>query len=288
VESNTITGLGSVQQIGTGATTLTGDNTYSGGTTISAGTLYVNNTSGSGTGSGSVLVQSGGTLAGSGTISGAVTVQSGGKLASGPAQTNVVSPSNAGGVDTVSGPGLTADLAVNGGATLQFDLGAGADTNATPGVPDYANPNLNSTSLTSTGPVMFGTTGGNVNVSLVDLTAFSLTDTLQLRYQNPYLLISAGGLDSNYNLVTTGGYDQDGLVLGIGSADTGTQILNSFTLSAQDINGGNLAIPYNNLQLYLYEGNLEVIPEPGTWALMLGGLALLVLIQRRRRDGTQP
>ncbi|MEN5278828.1 autotransporter outer membrane beta-barrel domain-containing protein [Brucella sp. TWI432] len=38
---NVISGAGSVQQIGSGALTLTGDNTYSGGTTVSAGTLIV-------------------------------------------------------------------------------------------------------------------------------------------------------------------------------------------------------------------------------------------------------
>jgi hypothetical protein len=36
------------------------------------------------------------------------------------------------------------------------------------------------------------------------------------------------------------------------------------------------------VRLYLYNGDLEVVPEPGTWALMLGGFALLVFIQRRR------
>lgn len=36
--------------------------------------------------------------------------------------------------------------------------------------------------------------------------------------------------------------------------------------------------------LYLNGGDLEVVPEPGTWALMLGGLVLLVVIQRRRRE----
>ncbi len=268
----------SVTVAGPGVLTYKGASTYSGGTTISGGTVYVNNTTGSGTGSGAVTV-TGGTLAGSGTISGAVTIQSGGVIASGPAQTNVVSPTNPTGVDTVTGPGLTVDLAVNGGSTLQFDLGAGAST----GYLNYASPNPNSTSLTSTGPTTFGTTGGNVNISLVDLTAFSASDTLQLRSQNPYLLISAAG-DSSYNLVTTGGYDANGLVLGIGSSGTGTSVLNGFNITAQDINGGALVAPYNNLQLYLYNGQLEVIPEPGTWALMLGGLALLVLIQRRRRD----
>lgn len=78
-----ISGSGSVTKAGSGTVTLTGANTYSSNTTVSAGTLLVNNTSGSGTGTGSVAINSGGTLGGSGTISGAVTVASGGTLALG-------------------------------------------------------------------------------------------------------------------------------------------------------------------------------------------------------------
>jgi len=29
---------------------------------------------------------------------------------------------------------------------------------------------------------------------------------------------------------------------------------------------------------------LEVVPEPSTWAMMIGGLAVLVFWQRRRRQ----
>ena len=65
-------------KVGTGTWTLTGANSYTGGTVVNGGTLMVNNTSGSGTGSGAVTVNSGGTLAGSGIISGAVTVNAGG------------------------------------------------------------------------------------------------------------------------------------------------------------------------------------------------------------------
>lgn len=72
----------SVIKIGTGSLTLTGANNYSRGTTISNGTLLVNNTSGSGTGSGFVS-SSGGALGGSGIISGTVTNQAGGTLAPG-------------------------------------------------------------------------------------------------------------------------------------------------------------------------------------------------------------
>jgi autotransporter-associated beta strand protein len=75
--------------IGTGGLTMNGSlltlsaaNTYSGPTTINAGTVKVNNTTGSGTGSGMVTVNSGATLGGSGIIGGPVVV-AGGRLAPG-------------------------------------------------------------------------------------------------------------------------------------------------------------------------------------------------------------
>jgi autotransporter-associated beta strand protein len=73
----------SIVKTGGNTQIFTNANTYSGGTTISGGTLLVNNTGGSGTGSGAVAVNSGGTLGGAGIISGAVTVTSGGALAPG-------------------------------------------------------------------------------------------------------------------------------------------------------------------------------------------------------------
>jgi autotransporter-associated beta strand protein len=69
-------GPGSISKTGTGTLTLTTANDYSAGTTIESGSLFVNNTTGSATGSGPVNVV-GGTLAGTGTITGPLTVGNG-------------------------------------------------------------------------------------------------------------------------------------------------------------------------------------------------------------------
>lgn len=77
-------GVTSLIKTGTGMLVLSGDNTYRGNTTVSGGTLMANSTTGSATGTGSVAVNSGGTLAGNGIIAGPVSVNSGGKFAPGP------------------------------------------------------------------------------------------------------------------------------------------------------------------------------------------------------------
>jgi autotransporter-associated beta strand protein len=72
--SYAIGGTGTLEKQGAGTLTLTGNNTFTGGTTVSTGTLLVNNTGGSGTGSGSLLVSAGATLGGSGEIAGITTI----------------------------------------------------------------------------------------------------------------------------------------------------------------------------------------------------------------------
>ncbi len=105
----------------TATDTLTGANNYTGGTSIYGGTLVISNTptsatyGSSGTGTGPVQVNSGGTLAGSaGNISGTVTIASGGNLSPGSPAANGASLST--GTLTVGG------LTLNSGANLNFKL----------------------------------------------------------------------------------------------------------------------------------------------------------------------
>ena len=82
--AGTMTNIASLTKAGPGKLIFTGDSSpRTNTTTVSAGTLLINNTTGSGTGSGDVTVNSGGTLGGTGAIDGAVTVNSGGTIAAG-------------------------------------------------------------------------------------------------------------------------------------------------------------------------------------------------------------
>ena len=113
-------GAGGMVKSGAGTLILTNANTYSGGTTINAGTLQVNNLTGSGTGSGAVTVNSGGTLSGlptatgfanAGRIAGTVTVNGGGALIA-----------RSGGTFTFGG------LVLNASSSSTFQLGVPTDT----------------------------------------------------------------------------------------------------------------------------------------------------------------
>lgn len=106
-----LTGSGSLTKNGAGSLTLTGANTYGGTTTIGGGELYVNNTSGSGTGANSVLVTAG-TLGGSGTVGGAAAV--GGTLSPGASS------------GTVGALSFGSSLTLAGASTSLFELSSDA------------------------------------------------------------------------------------------------------------------------------------------------------------------
>jgi len=104
---------------GAGTMILSGTNTYSGGTTVEDGSLLANNTGGSGAGSGTVSVNSGGTLGGTGSVTGLVSVVSGGHLVPG-----------AGGSGTLT---LSGGLTLADGAVLDIGLGTSSALLRIPG-----------------------------------------------------------------------------------------------------------------------------------------------------------
>jgi len=104
--TGTISGDGGILKLGAGTVELWGNNSYTGGTDVAAGTLRLRNDNGSATGSGSVTVRDGATLAGDGgLITSFLHVEDGGTVAPGNSIGN-----------------LTVDLGTGGDA--QFDEGA--------------------------------------------------------------------------------------------------------------------------------------------------------------------
>lgn len=93
----------SIAKVGTGTWVLSGANTYTGTTTVSGGTLLVNNTTGSGTGTGNVNINAG-ALGGDGFITGAVTIGN-----------------NAGSDDAILAPGNSVGSIDTGNLTFNSD-----------------------------------------------------------------------------------------------------------------------------------------------------------------------
>ena len=284
---------------GTGNTFVTSNgNTYSGGTTITGGKFYVNNndSSKSGTGTDGVTVNSGGTLAGSGyikptthTVATGVIVNAGGSLYSGGVQ---------GAGPTVVSPGITLDntaalssiLAVNGG-NLTFALGTGGSTSPY----GFNTPNTSSTYMTvvgnTPGEINFSAVSGAVSVTIQDMSTGGLT---ALRLNTPYLLIQAGSISDYYGLVTeanpSAALQLDGVGFVVGVWAGGANPLSDYTtinILQVGANGAPLidgSTVYPDPVLYLNAaGDLLLVPEPGTWALMLSGMIFLIFVVRRHK-----
>jgi len=100
-------------KLGANSLILNQANTYSGKTTVSVGTLLVNNSTGNGTGSGTVSVSSGATLGGSGTIAGATTIN------------GILAPGN-----SIGQLSIASDTTWNDNDAWKFELGTSAATQA--------------------------------------------------------------------------------------------------------------------------------------------------------------
>ncbi len=250
---------GSLVKVGTGALTLSNANTYSGGTSVTNGSLVLTNTGAtSATGTGALSVINTATLAGTGRSTGNFTINGNSATNQATILAGMLSST-----DTSTGTSLT--LAASTGSITNAKLTFNLSTASGP-----ASSQLNVANTVTT----FGT-GDVLSVNLVNAADFGGTS---------FTLIA--GTAGNGDGTLTG--SQYGGLTTTGTDTNGHAIISGVTLAFNDPTMQSL---YGS-QSYLFLVNaggvdnidVEVVPEPGTWALMLGGLALLVVCQRRRRS----
>lgn len=218
-----MTGLvsdGGINKAGVGTLTLgrAAGQDYSGGTIVAGGTLNVLNTSGSGTGGGTVQVQSAGRL--------------------------------------------TGDFTVAGAAQLAGTLSPGNGGNNAIGAARFGS----SLTTTSTGVANFELASASSFDTLVVGGAYTLAGLVTVNLIAGYSPVAG----ASFNLIDWGSLDASGFTL----------------LTGLDFSGAALApgLAWDTSR-FITEGTVQVVPEPGTWALMMGGLALVGAAALRRRRG---
>ena len=231
-----------------GSLNLQGGNSYSGNTTVTNATLAANNSTGSATGLGDVLVQNAGVLGGNGTIAGSVTIASGGTLAVGNTNDSLTVDNN-----------LT--LNVGSTTTLQIRHSSPANSSVVVGNNLTFGGTLVVTNLgvaPGGGDTFQLFTAGNISGTFTSLTLPALTNGF---FWNTNLLLTAGTLivetvtgASIDNLSVSG---NQMLMTGSGGATTGNYYLLSTTnvatplanwtrlLTNQFDNDGNFSLTNN-------------------------------------------
>ncbi len=251
--SATLAGTGTV-----GTVALSGSNILS-----SAGTLHtsgitvggLNNSISSGTVTGNIGFTGTSALAVNGTATGSVTVSSGATL-SGSGTVGALTVQSGGVVSPGNSPGtLTASSGtfLSGGSyTLQMNSdGSGA-----------AGTNWDSLALTGSLDVSSLSAGSPFTLTLQTLTGTNVAGALASFDPNT---------SHTWNSIVTTGNMIAGFNTNLFAIDT-TGFQNGFTGSF------SVALDGNNLDLVY----TAVVPEPSTWAMMFGGLGLLLLVQRKR------
>ena len=210
--SGIVNGIGGLIKSGNGSLTLSnGGSTYSGGTTISGGALLVTNPTGSATGTGPVLVQSGGALGGTGIVNGAVTLS------------GTLTPGNGGvGSGSIGPIHLGNNLTVNSGASYEIDAAnlGNSDVIVVSGIVTLNGPetfNVDALSGFGVGNYILATaTGGIVNngatlTPVVTGPAASAGLNYQILLQGNQIILAVtsqgltwtGATDNNWDFSTT-------------------------------------------------------------------------------------
>ena len=248
--SAAITGTGSFVQAGSGTTTLNAANTYSGGTTLNTGTLAITNTGTLGTGT---LTVNGGTVdLGTKTITNTLAPVTVGVIQNGTI-------SNNGGNYSISGGTINAILAGNNALT------------ASGGTLGAANTYTGTTTITSSGTLVLGSTGSLASTN-INLGTSGSPGTLDLTAKSSYTMaanqtLSGDGLvniGTGKTLTINGGLNP-GNSPGIINV-TGDVVLGSTSVSTFEIFGTNAGTGYDQLNVtgnLTYGGTLNLITTNG-------------------------
>jgi hypothetical protein len=262
-------------------------NTYSGNTTIGQDALIVagNNNALS---SGSVTVNPGGVLG----LDNGITIGNNVTIVN-----NGTTGGSIGGYGTLST--ATADpILIQGGAGIVGGRGTYGSGTSGGMLPVVGNLTLaGNTSLTFGG-------GGGMEFSLMDASGASGTALSWSTISTPNLNITASpstpftvelvGIALNQQTIGSAGVFNSALtynwtfltssspITGFTGSNQFTVYVNSAQLFANPLNGGTFSVLDSGNSLVL---NFTPVPEPSTWALMIGGICILagVAVRRRRR-----
>ena len=252
--SGTISGSGVFVQTGAGTSILSGTNTFSSGTTLSAGRLVVD-----GSIVGDADLHTGTEIGGHGTVAGRIHGSSSfGSGAVGPGHN--VGILTAGGVDPSNGMAFNMEFTQAGAPVWSLRTSSGNDVLHLMGASPFSTPlvvanqvNVYFTSdhLTYEGGFFAEGPSDNLTLNLANATF-----TYYL-LNNTSGLVSYGG--NLYDLYSGG--DVLKSVVPITGADFASGTVDGFTAQFQ----------------------VGTVPEPGTWMLMLGGMAAMALVLWRKR-----
>jgi fibronectin-binding autotransporter adhesin len=282
---------------GAGVIHLNGNNSFSGGALIDtsgetvvvgndnalgSGTFTVNSTSTLQAGGGARTLANDVVLGGTATLSGSNAFTFNGAVSTSGANTRTLTVSNTGGATlggpvTINGNSGSGILVVNGSSPVGID-GVVQDGAFGSSLLRYngsstltlsnANTYTGGTQLTIAGGTIIGNHDHAFGTGDISLTAGSVTLTLQGGVSNDYIADSA----------TLSLFDSTDVV---NLNFAGTDTIGGLTI------GGVMQLPgiYNsgNTTGFTGTGNLQVVPEPGTWLLLCLGAGLLGAVQRFRR-----
>jgi autotransporter-associated beta strand protein len=249
----------------TGTQTLSGASAYTGATSVQNGTLIV---SGSLSGSASASVASGGTLEVDGSFNNAATttlnatgaLQGTGLVGAITAHGGTVAPGLTGADAAITSGTLTAAGAVSLSSTTNFNIRVGV-AGTTDGdqlaVTNGASVSLNGTLNISLGAGLNSLTAGTTyNLVYIILQGNQVASGTFSSFT-----INGSAATQSGNVITSNGYTVD---IDYGYASGGP-------FSTTGSTGDDVAI------------ELVSVPEPGTWAMMLGGMGMLAVWQSKRR-----